>query len=184
MGLDQKERFVILLREAGDKAYNFAYQLAGNDADARDLVQEAAVRAYENMARYDPARPFDTWMLTILRNIFLDWRRRASLRATDSLDAGPGGDASFAELLAGPDPDPAAEAVRGEAAADVQRALSILPEHYRAAVVLSDMEGYRYEDIASVLDVPVGTVRSRIHMGRRLLKKILSESRGGAYGTA
>lgn len=184
MGLDQKERFVILLREAGDKAYNFAYQLAGNDADARDLVQEAAVRAYENMARYDAARPFDTWMLTILRNIFLDWGRRARLRAADSLDAGPGGDAAFAELLSGPDLDPAAEAVRGETAADVQRALSALPVHYRAAVVLSDMEGCRYDDIAEVLDVPVGTVRSRIHMGRRLLRKILSESRGGAYGTA
>lgn len=183
MGLDQKERFVILLREAGDKAYNFAYQLAGNDADARDLVQEAAVRAYENMARYDAARPFDTWLLTILRNVFVDWRRRARLRATEPLDAGPG-EGGLAEYLSGPDLDPAESALRGESAADVQRALSALPEHYRAAVVLSDMEGLRYDDIAEVLDVPVGTVRSRIHMGRRLLKKFLAERRGGAYGTA
>ncbi|TBR21446.1 RNA polymerase sigma factor [bacterium] len=179
--MDRKERFVLLLREAGDKAYNFAFQLAGNDADARDLVQEAAVRAFENMARYDSARPFDTWMLTILRNVFLDWRRRARLRAAEPLDAGEGG---LAEFLAGPDLDPAETALRGESAADVQRALAALPEHYRAAVVLSDMEGLRYEDIAEVLDVPVGTVRSRIHMGRRLLKKILAETRGGAYGTA
>ena len=183
--MDERERFTALLRKVGGKAYNFAYQLSGNDADARDLVQEAAVRAYENMARYDSTRPFDAWLLTILRNIFIDWRRRAALRQAESLDAVPvGAEASFEEILADPGPDPEVAALRDAAAAEVQRALSSLPEHYRATVVLSDMEGLPYDDIAEVLDVPVGTVRSRIHTGRRLLRRALAETAGETYGQA
>lgn len=172
--MDKKERFVLLLREAGGKAYNFAYQLSGNDADARDLVQEASVRAYEHMARYDTARPFDAWLLTILRNVFLDWRRRAAARPAEPLN----------DFVMGSDPDPAAEAVRLSDTTAVQHALMALPEHYRAAVVLSDMEGLRYDEIAEVLDVPMGTVRSRIHMGRNFLRKALAGQQGGIYGTA
>lgn len=183
--MDDRERFILLLREHGDKAYNFAYQLAGNDVDARELVQEASVRAFENMLRYDPSRPFDAWLLSILRNIFLDWQRRAERRHTLPLDAVvPGGTEAFDEVLQGPDADPAADALRAESAEQVQKALSALPEHYRSAVVLSDMEGMSYQDIAHVLDVPVGTVRSRIHTGRALLRRALSAATGGTYGTA
>ncbi|MEQ1920447.1 MAG: sigma-70 family RNA polymerase sigma factor, partial [Elusimicrobiota bacterium] len=83
----EPKAFADLLRQAGDKAYNFAYRLAGNEQDARDLVQEAFARALEHAGSYDPSRAFDSWLLRILHNIFLDGVRRLTYRRTVSLDA-------------------------------------------------------------------------------------------------
>ena len=174
--MDQRDRFRELLRRYGDKAYNFAYRLTGNDADARDLVQEACVRAYEKIDRYDPSRPFDAWFLSVLRNMFVDGTRRAATRPALSFDSAmPGGEAAFDEILAGPDPDPSLTAERADEDALVQRALDALPAHYRAAVVLADIEGLDYAAVAEVLGIPVGTVRSRLHQGRALLRRVLEK---------
>ena len=71
------EAFSALIRECGEKAYNFAYRLSGNEADARDLAAEAFARAYEHFGRYDPDRPFETWLFRILHNVYLDEIGRA-----------------------------------------------------------------------------------------------------------
>src|SRR3954470_12507168 len=93
------EEFAGLLRQAGDKAYNFAYRLAGNEQDARDLVQEAFTRAYEHFGSYDPNRPFDSWLLRILHNVFLDGVRRYSHGRTVSLDSpAPVEDSTWEEI--------------------------------------------------------------------------------------
>jgi len=169
------------LRLHGEKAYNFAYRLAGNEADARDLVQDAFLRAYEHRDRYDPSRPLDSWLLRILQNIYIDGIRRYAHKHTVSIDAPmPTGEASWDELLDDAGSDPGDAMIRRETDALVQRALNSLAVHYRTAVALSDIEGYSYEKIGEIMSCPIGTVRSRIHQGRTLMRKAFEAlQRGG-----
>ena len=164
--------FAGLIQRSGDKAYNFAYRLAGNEPDARDLLQEAFAKAFEHGDSYDPARPFDSWLLRILHNVFLDSMRRHSHSRTVSLDApAPVEDAGWADLLPEDSPLPGDDLVKRESLDILQRALERLPPVYKASVALRDIEGLSYEEIAAVMEIPVGTVRSRIHQGRLLLRK-------------
>lgn len=166
------EDFSELIRSCGEKAYNFAYRLSGSEADARDLVGEAFAKAYENFERYDPARPFETWLFSILHNIFLDGVRRYAHGRTVSLDAPtPVEESGWDEILPGDDERPGSALERQEADGMVQRALNSLPVHYRTALTLCDIEGLSYEETSRIMACPVGTVRSRIHQGRTLLKK-------------
>lgn len=170
------EEFAGLLRQAGDKAYNFAYRLAGNEQDARDLVQEAFARALEHVGSYDPARAFDSWLLRILHNVFLDGVRRLAHRSTVSLDAPtPVEDSSWEDILPAKELTAPDELIRRESIDMVQLALERLPTHYKAAIVLCDVEGMSYDEISRIMDVPVGTVRSRIHQGRLLARKAYEE---------
>jgi RNA polymerase sigma-70 factor (ECF subfamily) len=161
-----------LIRECGERAYNFAYRLSGNEPDARDLVQEAFVRAWEHFGSYDASRPFETWLYKILHNVYLDQVRRYAHSHTVSLDApAPREDTGWDELLPGTDPEPGSGMMRREEDVMAQRALDSLPAHYRAAVTLCDIEGLSYEAIGEIMSCPVGTVRSRIHQGRLLARK-------------
>lgn len=164
--------FSELIRQCGDKAYNFAYRLAGNENDARDLVQEAFARAYERFGSYDARRPFDSWLLTILRNIYLDGVRRYEHGHTVSLDGpAPAADAGWEDMLPSGEAAAGAAMEKAESGTLLQRALAGVPAHYRAAVTLCDVEGLSYDEIAKVMGVPVGTVRSRIHQGRVLVRE-------------
>lgn len=176
MGTMDSRAFAELIARAGDKAYNFAYRLAGNESDARDLVQEAFARALEHAETYDPARAFDSWLLRILHNIFLDARRRHAHSRTVSLDApAPVAQGRWEDLLPGQEPPPVEELARRESVDLLQKALDRLPATYRSSIALCDIEGLSYEQIARVMDVPVGTVRSRIHQGRLLLREAYDE---------
>jgi RNA polymerase sigma-70 factor (ECF subfamily) len=164
--------FGALIRSCGEKAFNFAYRLSGNEADSRDLVQEAFVNAYEKQDDYDRSRPFDSWLLRILHNIYIDGVRKESVRKVHSLDAPvPDTDGSWDEILPGPDPEPGIDLVRRQNESLVHEALDALPIHYRTAVVLCDLEGFPYEEIAKIMACPVGTVRSRIHQGRDMIRR-------------
>jgi RNA polymerase sigma-70 factor (ECF subfamily) len=166
------QTFAGLIARAGDKAYNFAYRLSGNEQDARDLVQESFMRALEHSGSYDPTRPFDSWLLRILHNVFLDGMRRHSHSRTVSLDApAPVEDSGWADLLPEDEISSSDELVRRESLDILQKALERVPPLFKSAVVLCDIEGLSYEEIARVTDVPVGTVRSRIHQGRVLLRR-------------
>lgn len=170
------QTFAGLIARAGDKAYNFAYRLSGNEPDARDLVQEAFARAFEHADSYDPTRPFDSWLLRIMHNVFLDAMRRHSHSRTVSLDApAPVADSGWTDLLPEDEPSATDEMILAESLDILQKALARLPTMYRTAVVLCDIEGLPYEQIAEVMGVPVGTVRSRIHQGRTLLRKAYEE---------
>ncbi|NNN04729.1 MAG: sigma-70 family RNA polymerase sigma factor [Elusimicrobia bacterium] len=176
------ETFAGLIAQAGDKAYNFAYRLSGNEQDARDLVQESFARAFEHAGAYDASRPFDSWLLRILHNVFLDGMRRHWHSRTVSLDApSPVEDTGWADLLPEDETPAHDELARRESLDLLQKALDRVPLLFKAAVVLCDIEGLSYEEIAQVADVPVGTVRSRIHQGRLLLRREYEalERRGG-----
>ncbi len=150
----------------GRKIYTFAYRLTGNPDDAADLVQEVLLRVRKGLASYTPGS-FDGWLWRITRNAFLDGVRKKKRRPTQPL---PEGD-SFA-LGASPSPDEVLSAVR--LSDDVQSALLKLPYEFREAVVLCDVVGLTYEEIADATDAPVGTVRSRIHRGRSMLRGLLT----------
>jgi RNA polymerase sigma-70 factor (ECF subfamily) len=150
----------------GRKIYTFAYRLTGNPDDAADLVQEVLLRVRKGLSSYAPGS-FEGWLWRITRNAFLDSVRKKKRRPTQPL---PEGD-SFA-YGASPSPDEVLAAVR--LSDDVQGALLKLPYEFREAVVLCDVVGLTYEEIADATDAPVGTVRSRIHRGRSMLRGLLT----------
>src|SRR4051812_25035548 len=153
-------------REHGRFLYNVAYRLTGNHDDAQDLVQEVLLRVRKGLDTYRPGS-MEGWLSRITTNAFLDEVRRRRRRPVDALPEEPD-----RVLPAAPAADEAlAAAVLPE---DVQGAILRLPDDFRAAVVLADVAGLSYDEISESLGVPAGTVRSRIHRGRKLLRQALS----------
>ena len=148
------------------RVYRLAYRLTGNQHDAEDLTQEVFVRVFRSLSTYTPGT-FEGWLHRITTNLFLDMVRRKQRIRFDSL----GDDA--AERLPSRDPSPQQAFQDTHFDADVQQALDTLAPEFRAAVVLCDIEGLSYEEIAATLGVKLGTVRSRIHRGRSHLRKAL-----------
>lgn len=151
-------------RRYGRFLYNVAYRLAGNDDDAYDLVQEALLRVRKGLQTYRPGS-MEGWLSRIVTNVFLDEVRRRKRRPLEAVPDDP------ERLLP---PSPPADTPTDRLSDEVQAALRRLPEDFRAAVVLCDVVGLGYEEIADALEIPVGTVRSRIHRGRRLLRSALA----------
>lgn len=153
-------------RDEGDFIYTVAYRLTGNREDAQDLVQEVLVRVQRGLRSYEPGS-LRGWLSRITTNAFLDDVRRRSRRPSTALP-------EDADTVLPSAPD-AAEAAEAETLPDhVQSALDRLPPEYRVPVVLADVVGLPYAEIAEQLDVPVGTVRSRIHRGRLALREALA----------
>ncbi|WP_338672781.1 RNA polymerase sigma factor SigE [Streptomyces sp. SCSIO 30461] len=148
------------------RVYRLAYRLTGNQHDAEDLTQEVFVRVFRSLATYTPGT-FEGWLHRITTNLFLDMVRRKQRIRFDAL----GDDA--AERLPSREPSPQQVFHDTHFDADVQQALDTLAPEFRAAVVLCDIEGLSYEEIAATLGVKLGTVRSRIHRGRSHLRKAL-----------
>jgi RNA polymerase sigma-70 factor (ECF subfamily) len=153
-------------RRYGRKIYNFAYRLTGNPDDAADLVQDVLLRVRKGLAAYTPGS-FDGWLWRITRNAFLDGVRRRQRRPTSPL---PEDERNLA--VASPSPDEVLASVR--LSEDIQSALLKVPLDFRECVVLCDVVGLTYEEIAAAVEAPVGTVRSRIHRGRRMLRELLT----------
>lgn len=153
-------------RRYGRKIYTFAYRLTGNPDDASDLVQEVLLRVRKGLANYTPGS-FEGWLWRITRNAFLDDVRKKKRRPTSPLP-----DDDRAAAWASPSPDEVLASVR--LSDDVQAALLKVPLEFRECVVLCDVVGLSYEEISSAIDAPVGTVRSRIHRGRKQLRGLLT----------
>lgn len=155
------------------RVYRLAYRLTGNQHDAEDLTQEVFVRVFRSLSTYTPGT-FEGWLHRITTNLFLDMVRRRQRIRFDAL----GEDA--AERLASREPSPAQHFSDTHFDADIQQALDTLAPEFRAAVVLCDIEGLSYEEIAATLGVKLGTVRSRIHRGRSHLRAALKHRAPGA----
>ena len=154
-----------------DALYRVALRLSGNPADAEDLVQEAMLRAYRSWDRFTLGTNAKGWLLTILRNLFInEYRRRRRHPETVDLDTIE----PFA-VFENVQEDPQGAFFDRIVDDEVLRAVDELPEVFREAVMLSDVEGLSYEEIAKVLEVPVGTVKSRLYRGRRMLQTKLYE---------
>ena len=158
-----------VVREHADRVFRLAFRLSGNKHDAEDLTQDTFIRVFRSLASYKPGT-FEGWLHRITTNLFLDLaRRRSRLRMeglpedTDRLPStGPSPEQVYQDTHLDP---------------DLQAALDELPPEFRAAVVLCDVEGLSYEEIGTTLDVKLGTVRSRIHRGRQMLKAAMETRR-------
>jgi RNA polymerase sigma-70 factor, ECF subfamily len=159
-----------VVRAHSARVYRLAYRLTGNVPDAEDLTQEVFVRVFRSLPTYTPGT-FEGWLHRITTNLFLDMARRRQRIRFEGL----GEDA--AGRLSGDEPTPAQAFDARHLDGDVQQALAALAPEYRAAVVLCDIEGLSYEEVASSLGVKLGTVRSRIHRGRAQLRVALEHRR-------
>lgn len=176
----QREVFENLLRKTHKQAYSLAYRLTGNASEAEDLVQESYVRAYRFFGKYDRSLPFSSWLYRIMTNAHIDTVRRKGRLRTTSLEQG-GSDGNTTWDV--PDTEAAPDRAMFERSLDepVQNALTAMTPEFRTAVLLADVEGMAYEEIADVMRTSVGTVRSRIHRGRKQLRSFLLKHSPSTY---
>jgi RNA polymerase sigma-70 factor (ECF subfamily) len=164
-----------VVRTHSARVYRLAYRLTGDRHDAEDLTQEVFVRVFRSLSTYAPGT-FEGWLHRITTNLFLDQARRKSrIRFEGFAD-------DAAERLPGREPTPAQAYFDTHLDGDIEAALAALPPEFRAAVVLCDIEGLSYEEIAATLGVKLGTVRSRIHRGRAQLRAALAHRDPRAQG--
>jgi RNA polymerase sigma-70 factor (ECF subfamily) len=152
--------FADLVRRHERKVYNLAFRMLGREEDARDAAQDAFVSCYRRLSAFRGEAQFSTWLHRIAVNACYDVlrRRRGTVLPLEEAPEPP------------PQPD---HAEATTAAIDVERALQDLPVDYRAVLVLHDIQGWAYEEVAGILDVPLGTVKSRLHRGRVALGRAL-----------
>lgn len=155
-----------------DALYGMALRLTRNRAEAEDIVQEAYLRAFRGFHRFNPGSNARAWLFTIMRNVFLNRLRREG-REVLELDAPAERGAQSATLPPPGGDNPEAEFFQTVLHGDVDRALQALPLAFREVVVLADLEGLSYREIAEVVGRPLGTVMSRLSRGRRLLRDAL-----------
>ncbi|TME63681.1 MAG: sigma-70 family RNA polymerase sigma factor [Chloroflexi bacterium] len=159
-----------------DPLYRTALRMTRSEADAEDLVQETYIRALRFRAQFTPGTNLKAWLFRILTNTFINaYRKRARAPETTELD-----DVDefslyrrmSAERPASSSPDPEREFLDGIVSSEVTDALEELPEKFRTTVLL-DVEGFSYKEIAEMLEIPIGTVMSRLHRGRKFLQQRL-----------
>lgn len=160
-----------------DQLYGTALRMTGNSADAEDLVQETFAKAFAAFGSYQQGTNLRAWLFRILRNTFINAYRKAKRSpysdSTDELT-----DGQLLELesrSAGGVKSAESQALERLGDEDINAALASLPEDFRTAVYLADVEGFSYKEIAEIMDTPVGTVMSRVHRGRKSLRELLSD---------
>jgi RNA polymerase sigma-70 factor (ECF subfamily) len=166
-----------VVRTHSARVYRLAYRLTGNRHDAEDLTQEVFVRVFRSLSSYTPGT-FEGWLHRITTNLFLDMARRRQRIRFEGLGE------DVAQRMPGSGLTPAQAFDERHLDSDIQAALKALAPEYRAAVVLCDIEGLSYEEIAATLGVKLGTVRSRIHRGRAQLRAALDHRRPRQAGEA
>ncbi|HSV75331.1 MAG TPA: sigma-70 family RNA polymerase sigma factor [Chthonomonadales bacterium] len=172
----KRAEFDGLFARSYGRAYKLAYWMLGDAAEAEDVAQDAFVRAWRHFDRYDRSRSFDTWLGRIAANLCIDRIRRIRRAPTCSLDAPiptESGDSVVRFDPADEGADPSDRVLKRVVDERLHRALQKLPAEYRAAVLLSAVEDLSYQEIAESLRCPIGTVRSRIHRGRVMLRQAL-----------
>ncbi len=161
-----------------DAVYRFAFRLTGSAADAEDLVQETFLRAYRSWDRYEPGTQAKSWLFTICRNAFLrqrqhDSRRDEVMQKAVQSDGGLETGAETVLFMPAYQQDPEGTFFFSIIDDTILEMIDRIPPEFREVVLLSDLEGLSYAEIADVLDVPIGTVKSRLFRGRRLLQERL-----------
>jgi RNA polymerase sigma-70 factor (ECF subfamily) len=179
----QTEAFAGLVRKYQDRVFNACWRICGNLEDARDLTQEAFLKAFDSLDTFRRQSGFYTWMYRIAVNLALSHRRGSRRRQVLSLDQGANIDGTQAAGLAGRvadriQNDPAVRTDDAEMQRAVVQALQSLDDDHRAVVVLRDIEGLDYREIAEVLQIPTGTVKSRLHRARATLAEAIGPPDG------
>jgi RNA polymerase sigma-70 factor (ECF subfamily) len=162
------EEFKAIALPYMDLVYRAAVRMSGNESDAQDLVQDSYLKAYRFFDKYEKGTNFQAWMFAILKNIFIN-KYRKELRTPQMLDIC---DIEPYEALRD-EATPEDEIFNNLLDDDIASAIGELPEQFRPVVILSDLEGFSYKEVSEILDCPIGTVMSRLHRGRKLLRNSL-----------
>ncbi|MBL8065788.1 MAG: sigma-70 family RNA polymerase sigma factor [Chthonomonadaceae bacterium] len=174
LSADQETRFGEAMAKSYRKVFNLAYRLAGNRSEAEDLTQEAFYRAYRNFAHYQGDRPFENWIFRIVTRLYLDLkrtkRRRVSTVSYDAPLQTDGIDTHVYFETADDAPSPEQRLLDKGMDERMEWSLSQLTKEQRDLIVLADVQGVSYKEIAERLNAPVGTVRSRLHRAHKALK--------------
>ena len=160
-----------------DQLYGAALRMTRNPADAQDLVQETFVKAYAAFGQFEQGTNLKAWLYRILTNTFINTYRKKQRDpyqgSTSEMEDWQLGSAESATAMSSRSAE--AEAIDHLPDSDVKEALQSIPEDFRLAVYLADVEGFSYQEIADIMKTPVGTVMSRLHRGRRLLRGLLTD---------
>lgn len=177
---DDVDLFARLLAAHQEKLYRVAYRMAGHHEDAQDLLQDALLEAYRSFKKFQRGTYFDKWLYRIMTNTFIDRQRhKKRVGRIDSLDTpSEGADDGEASVREIPDwtGEPSRRVLHDEFGEPVQIALNRLKPDFRMVLILSDVEEFSYEEIAEMLNIPIGTVRSRLHRARDMMRQTLTES--------
>ena len=164
-----------------DKMFHLGYRMLGSPHEAEDVVQETFLRVYTNLDRYDENQKFSTWIYRIATNLCIDRLRKR--KASYSLDAEmPDGEgADWYSLLPSQQATPEEESMLTETQENIRKAINTLPEKYKSVVILRYLQDMSLQEIGDVLDMPVTTVKTRVHRGREFLRKKLQSEYGGKF---
>lgn len=160
-----RDAFSMLMRGYDRRIYYAAYSFLHNADDAMDIVQEVLLRAYKNFASFDPGKALYPWLYRITRNLCINRVKRADNRNVSLPDG---------EIIAGKDRTPEAEVLRNEEAEEIRKAIDELSEPLREVVIMKTYQDCSYAEIAEILDIPIGTVMSRLYNARAALRTKLS----------
>ncbi len=173
-----KNAFSILVDRYQDRIYSVVLNYAGNPDDAVDIMQETFLKAYNKLASFNQSSAFYTWLYRIAINTAIDALRKRKSRPADSLDDDKYSQIGFEPVSHDISTDPEVSAVRSEQVRMLRNGLSYLSEKLKGVIILHDVEGLSQEEVAEILHIPVGTVKSRVSRGRQELKKVLKEQVG------
>lgn len=165
-----------LVRKYEDRAYRYAFRLTRDSEQAADIVAESFVRVYNALKNFRGQSAFGTWLYRIVTNCYLDYKKKDKSAYDVSLDApieGSGSDLGMQVADTGPSPEDASESGAREQV--LQDGLGQLPEYQRSMIVMYHLESLSYEEIAEALDLPIGTVKSRLNRARQALKDLLKD---------
>ncbi len=159
-----------------DGLYNMAFRLTRNAEDAEDLIQETYLKAYKHYDKFEAGTNLKAWLFRIMKNTFINgYRKRQSQPPQSAFSEIEDSFESLVEASDGQAKNPEQEFLSKVLDEDVQLAIDALREDYRMVILLVDLEGFTYKEAASILEVPVGTVMSRLYRGRRMLERVLLE---------
>lgn len=166
-------------------AYNIAYRIMGNEEDAKDATQEALIKVFKHLNSFNGDSQFSTWLYRIVVNSCKDLLRKSNRQKVVSIDnAFETDDGEIPFELKDEKLTPEESVIQHETSYTVQKAIKSLPEQNRTVIVLRDIQGLSYDEIASIEGVPIGTVKSRIKRGRDMLKEVLIKDQSFAFGSA
>ena len=172
---DRREVFTSDAMQYADQLYSAALRYTRNPADAEDLLQDTLVKAYDKFHQFRPGTNLRAWLYRILTNTYINAYRKEQ-RRPDEVSADANDDFSLYDRIAGATSTAAENEVLASLTdQEIKDALADLPETFRMAVYLADVEGFSYAEIAEIMDTPIGTVMSRLHRGRARLQKALYE---------
>jgi RNA polymerase sigma-70 factor (ECF subfamily) len=173
-----RRAFAELVELYKDKIYHLGYRMLNQKQEAEDVVQETFLRVYTNLERYDENQKFSTWIYRIATNLCIDRLRKRKPSYSIDAEMTDGEGMDWHSMLASKDPGPDEELILSETQTNIREAIQTLPDKYKAVVILRYLHDMTLQEIGEVLDMPVTTIKTRVHRGREFLRKKLQSEYG------